>query len=51
MPTYDAEPGFLREFARMTEDRKLLFAVAYTKMVADLKAGRGFRKGLRVKGV
>lgn len=51
MPTYDVESRFLRDYARLSEDQKLLFAAAYKKMIADLKAGRGFRKSLRVKGV
>ncbi|HEV2237757.1 MAG TPA: hypothetical protein VGR57_13950 [Ktedonobacterales bacterium] len=51
MPTYDAEPRFLRDYARLTSRQSVLFAAAFKKMVADLKAGSGFRKGLRIKGV
>lgn len=51
MPTYDVEPRFLHDYTRLTEEQKVLFAAAYKKMVADLKVGSGFRKGLRVKGV
>lgn len=51
MPTFDVEPRFLHDYARLTHEQRLLFAAAYKKLVADLKAGRGFRKGLRVKGV
>lgn len=51
MPTFDVEPRFPRDYAKLTEDEKLQFAVAYKRMVTDLRAGQGFRKGLRVKGV
>jgi hypothetical protein len=51
MPTYDVEPRFLRDYARLTNEQRVLFAAAYKKMVADLRASGGFRKGLRVKGV
>lgn len=51
MPTYDVEPRFLHDYARLANERRVLFAAGYKKMVADLRAGGGFRKGLRVKGV
>lgn len=51
MPTHDEEHRFLQDYARLTQAERLLFATAYKKMVADLRAGRSFRPGLRVKGV
>jgi hypothetical protein len=51
MPAYDAEQRFLQDYARLTSQQKVLFGAAFKKMVADLKAGSGFRKGLRIKGV
>ena len=49
-PTYAREPAFARDFVKLT-DQQQRFLTAVTAMVADLKAGRGFRPGLRVKGV
>lgn len=51
MPTHDEEPRFLQDYARLSAKDRLLFAVAYKKMVADLGAKRPLRKGLRIKGV
>ena len=49
MPTFEALARFLREYDKLTEAEKDLFAVARRKFVEDLRAGRGFRPGLRVK--
>ena len=51
MPTYQASPEFLDLHRRLTPEQKRLFRSAVRKFVADLKAGQGFRKGLRVKGI
>lgn len=51
MPTHDEEPRFLQDYAKLSANDRLLFAVAYKKLVADLQAKRGFRKGLRIKVV
>lgn len=51
MPTHDELPQFLREYAALTRDQKILFLAAIDKMVEDVKAGRPFRASLRVKGV
>jgi hypothetical protein len=51
MPTHDELQQFLREYAALPRGRKVLFLAAIGKMVEDLKAGRAFRSGLRVKGV
>lgn len=51
MPTYERLPRFDRDFATMTEAERKAFQVAARKFVADLERGRGFRPGLRVKGI
>ncbi len=51
MPTHKEEDSFWRDWHRLTEDQQDAFLAAIDKMVDDLKASRGFRKGLRVKGV
>ena len=51
MPTYTRLPRFDRDFAALTAEERLQFAKAVGNFIADLKAGGGFRKGLRVKGV
>lgn len=51
MPTYESEARFLAEFLALDEADRRLFSAAVRLMVADLKAGRPFRKGLRVRGV
>ena len=50
MPTFDALPRFLREYDKLTDAEKSAFAIARRKFVEDLRAGSGFRPGLRVKG-
>lgn len=51
MPTYTRLPRFDRDFAALTPEERRRFATAVENFIADLKAGSGFRKGLRVKGV
>ena len=51
MPTHSEEETFWRDYARLTREQRIAFAVAVQHMVADLRAGRGFRKGLGIKGV
>ena len=51
MPTHKEDESFWRDWQRLTEDQLDAFLLAVDKMVDDIKAGRGFRKGLRVKGV
>jgi hypothetical protein len=50
-PTYEPLPGFVREFRRLTADQQKRFLTAVAEMVADLKAGRPFRPGLRTRRV
>jgi hypothetical protein len=51
MPTHDERPQFLREYAALPRDQRIHFLAAIDKLVEDLKAGRPFRPGLRIKGV
>lgn len=50
-PTYAREPAFARDFVKLTDQQQSRFLTAVEAMVADLKAGRAFRTGLRVKRV
>jgi hypothetical protein len=51
LPTYERLPRFSKDFGALSREQQLLFIAAVEKFVADLQAGKGFRKGLRVKGV
>lgn len=51
MPTRDVLATFWRDWHDLTSDQQRLFRIAVEKFVADLSGGRGFRAGLRVKGV
>ena len=51
MPTREATEEFWREWRRLSRRQQEAFLVAVEKLVADLKAGLGFRPGLRVRGV
>ena len=51
MPTYEVLPEFWRDWERLTGSQRQAFRAAVEKLVADLRAGGGFRSGLRVKGV
>jgi hypothetical protein len=42
---------FDRDYEALSPDEKRAFKEAVKKFVEDLDRGRGFRKGLRVKGV
>lgn len=50
-PTYEAEPRFSREYARLTPGQQKRFRTAVSDMIEDIRAGRPFRPGLRVKRV
>jgi hypothetical protein len=50
-PTYQSEPTFGRDLARLRPDQRKRFLAAVAEMVDDMKAGRPFRAGLRVKRV
>lgn len=49
MPTFGAYSRFLREYGALTEAERAAFIRARTRLVADLKAGRPPRAGLRIR--
>ena len=51
MPTRDVLASFWRDWDRLSPEDQRAFLAAVEKFVHDLRAGRGIRKGLRVKGV
>jgi hypothetical protein len=51
MPTYDVLERFFRDYERLTVEQRQDFLRARNQFVDDLKTGRGFRPGLRVKRV
>ncbi len=51
MPTFEWLRRFSADFDRLTRDQQAAFLAAVALFVDDLRAGREFRKGLRVKGV
>jgi hypothetical protein len=51
MPTRELLPQFLRDWEQLTPEQQRAFRTAVAKFVDDLRARRGFRPGLRVKGV
>ena len=51
MPTFESLPGFEREYGKLTAAQQAAFKAVVAQFVADLKAGRGFRRALRVKRV
>ena len=48
MPTHDEKELFMREYLALTRAKRRLFAKALQKMVEDMKAGKAFRKSLRI---
>ena len=51
MPTYAWLARFGADFDSLSPSQQAAFLVAVTQFVEDLRGSRGFRKGLRVKGV
>ena len=51
MPTYAWLARFRADFERLTPTQQAAFLVAVSHFVEDLRQGRPFRKGLRIKGV
>lgn len=51
MPTYERLARFDKDYDKLTPEQKSAFKAAVRKFVEDLERGKGFRKGLRVKGV
>ena len=51
MPTYAWLARFRADFERLTPAQQAAFMTAVQQFVDDLQRGRGFRKGLWVKGI
>jgi hypothetical protein len=51
LPTYAWLDRFTADFDALTPAQQAAFLAAVKQFVEDLKAGTGFRNGLRVKGV
>ena len=51
MPTFDSSQVFGKDWAALDRLDRARFRKAVAAFVEDLKAKRGFRAGLRVKGV
>jgi len=51
LPTYAWVARFANDFDSLAPDKQAAFLVAVSQFVEDLRAGKGFRKGLRVKGI
>jgi hypothetical protein len=51
VPTYSWIARFGKDFDALTPAQQAAFLVAVSQFVEDLSGGRGFRKGLRVKGI
>ncbi|MFJ4596667.1 MULTISPECIES: hypothetical protein [unclassified Kitasatospora] len=49
MPTYESPAHFLRDWKGLAPAQKAEFLVAVAQFVTDLRAGQGFRRGLRVR--
>jgi hypothetical protein len=51
VPTFFRSAPFLQDWRTLTPEQKARFKAAVREMVDDLRTGRGFRPGLRVKRV
>lgn len=51
MPTYAWLARFRADFERLTPAQQAAFLTAVEQFVEDLRRGKNFRKGLRVKGI
>ena len=51
MPTYAWLARFRADFERLPPTQQAAFLLAVGQFVDDLQAGRGFRSGVRVKGI
>ncbi len=51
MPTWETADRFDRDYKGLSAAERKAFKAAVTKFIEDLKSDRGFRKGLRVKGI
>jgi hypothetical protein len=51
VPTYETVQRFLRDWAKLSPEHQRVFRQARNAFVEDLRAGNGFRNGLRVKRI
>jgi hypothetical protein len=51
VPTFEAEPGFIRDFLGLRPQQRAAFLGARDAFLDDLRAGGRFRAGLRIKHV
>jgi hypothetical protein len=51
MPTFDKLPRFQRDLDQLSMDDRKRFKQAVARFIEDLDGGRGFRPGLRVRGI
>lgn len=51
MPIYTKLPRFQKDLDQLSADEKERFWRAVERFVEDLKRGKGFRPGLRIRGV
>jgi hypothetical protein len=51
LPTYAWLARFAADFDSLSPEQQAAFLIAVTQFVVDLRRGKRFRKGLRVKGV
>jgi hypothetical protein len=51
LPTFERSRQFVDDYSNLSADQRRAFRGAVQKFVADLRRGRGFRPGLRVKGI
>ncbi|MFN2496906.1 MAG: hypothetical protein ABR608_13505 [Pseudonocardiaceae bacterium] len=51
MPTFDILARFGDDYRRLTAEQREAFLRARNALVEDLRSGRGFRPGLRIKRV
>ncbi|SRR6266536_91791 len=51
MPTYQKLPRFQKDFDQLSMDDRERFKQAVARFVEDLDGDRGFRRGLRVRGI
>jgi hypothetical protein len=51
MPTWDTTKRFEDDYARLSAADRKRFRQAVERFIEDLRRGRGFRPGLRVRGI
>ena len=51
MPTYLKLPRFLKDFDQLSPDEQQRFRQAAKRFIEDIMRGKGFRPGLRVRGI